>query len=285
MYVMTEMMDYMISSLPIRIVDNKVDSSRLKISGLSVLQVGYLPRRTLRRSKVLFDHWAFVFITGGEGIVQVESEQIQKVQSGSMFFVYPGLSLSYGPMEYWDEYYIRFEGERIKGWLNNKMIKEQFHLKNAGVNPKWIKKIESIYAKIDSGLPADADRAALLLEHLIFECYQWNNETTRKQSALFLSILESLADNLDISMNAKGVAERHHISVSTLRRIVKRNTGYPLHEYWHRLKVEEAKRHLITTNESIKEISEKLGYTDPYYFSRLFRKISGVSAQQFRNQY
>jgi AraC family transcriptional regulator of arabinose operon len=248
MYVMAEMMDYMISPLPIRIVDNKVESSKLKIPSLRVLQVGYLPGRTLRRTKVSFDHWAFVFITGGEGTVQVENEEIQKVESGCMFFVYPGVSLSYGPMDYWDEYYIRFEGERIKDWLNSKMIKHQFHLKNVEVNPKWINKIESIYLKIDSGLPADADRAALLLENLIFECHQWDNKTSTKQSTLFLSILKDLAKNIDVSMNAKDVAERHHISVSTLRRVVKRNTGYPLHEYWHRLKVEEAKRYLITTN-------------------------------------
>ncbi|WP_180954006.1 helix-turn-helix domain-containing protein [Bacillus sp. M6-12] len=284
---MTKIMDYMISPLPIRIVDLKVDSSKLKISGLRILQIGHLPGRTLRRENVTFDNWAIVFITGGEGTIEVRGGRLQKIESGSMLFVYPGLTLSFGPLKYWDEYYIRFEGDRIKEWIKSNMIKQELNVKNVGVSSNWINKIESIFFKMDSGLPEEADRAALLLEHLIYECSQWNGETAAKKtnSTLFLAIIEELTSNLNPSINAEEIAERYHLSVSTLRRLIKQNSGYPLHEYCHRLKMERAQKYLITTDESIKEISLKLGYSDPYYFSRLFKRISGISPQQFRKQY
>ena len=47
----------------------------------------------------------------------------------------------------------------------------------------------------------------------------------------------------------------------------------------------EAKRLLYYTELSIKEISNQLGYTDHSYFSRFFRKATGMSASYFRKQY
>jgi AraC family transcriptional regulator of arabinose operon len=285
---MTELMDYMISPLPIRIADQKVDPSKLKVTGLQIMQVGYLPGRTLRRENVSFDHWALVYIVGGKGTLQVHHpHKVVQIESGSLFFVYPGISLSYGPDKngYWDEYYIRFEGKRINEWLESSIIRKDINLKNVGVNPEWIKKVELIYSYVDSGLSGDVDRAALLLESFIFEFHLWESEEAEKKSTLYLSILEDLAKNLYHTIDAGYIADRHHISVSTLRRLIKQNTGYPLHEYWHRLKIEEAKKLLVTTNYSVKEIALRLGYQDPYYFSRLFKKLSGNSALHYRRQF
>ncbi len=44
----------------------------------------------------------------------------------------------------------------------------------------------------------------------------------------------------------------------------------------------EAKRELYLTNKSVKEISAELGYNDEHYFSRFFKKNSGITAQQYR---
>ena len=35
---------------------------------------------------------------------------------------------------------------------------------------------------------------------------------------------------------------------------------------------------------TVREISFELGYDDPYYFSRLFKKVMGISPMQYRNQ-
>ncbi|QBG47205.1 AraC family transcriptional regulator [Verrucomicrobia bacterium S94] len=38
----------------------------------------------------------------------------------------------------------------------------------------------------------------------------------------------------------------------------------------------------VTTSLRVGEVSEQLGFTDPYYFSRLFRKIMGVAPRDYR---
>lgn len=47
----------------------------------------------------------------------------------------------------------------------------------------------------------------------------------------------------------------------------------------------EAKRLLIYTDQSVKEIAYKLGYDDPAYFNRLFTRMSGVTPAEFKKGY
>ncbi|QWU17143.1 Helix-turn-helix domain-containing protein [Paenibacillus sophorae] len=64
--------------------------------------------------------------------------------------------------------------------------------------------------------------------------------------------------------------------------MVRRSSGYPLHEYIHRLKMAEAKNLLLNTPLQVQEISGMLHYNDPFYFSRLFKKYMGISPQESR---
>ena len=53
-------------------------------------------------------------------------------------------------------------------------------------------------------------------------------------------------------------------------------------EYFIHLKIQRACRHLTLTRSSIKEISLTLGYSDQYYFSRIFHKVMGLSPLAYR---
>jgi transcriptional regulator GlxA family with amidase domain len=55
----------------------------------------------------------------------------------------------------------------------------------------------------------------------------------------------------------------------------------PINHFIH-LKVERACHLLDVTTKSINEISFAVGYEDAYYFSRIFKKIMGVSPSQYR---
>ncbi|MNI06603.1 HTH-type transcriptional activator Btr [compost metagenome] len=94
--------------------------------------------------------------------------------------------------------------------------------------------------------------------------------------------MDDISHSLYQPMMTEQIAKRHHISHSTLRRIVSEYTGYPLNEYIHRLKMAEAKKILLNTEVTVKEISDALGYKDVFYFSRLFKKYVGVAPIIYR---
>ncbi|WP_353718631.1 helix-turn-helix domain-containing protein [Dyadobacter sp. 676] len=75
-----------------------------------------------------------------------------------------------------------------------------------------------------------------------------------------------------------------NITSSYLNEVVKETSGQPVSHWIQNEVMMEAKRLLYYTDLSIKEIAFGLGYEDHAYFSRLFRKVSGRSAGQFRNE-
>ncbi len=75
-----------------------------------------------------------------------------------------------------------------------------------------------------------------------------------------------------------------HLSVSErqLNRIFKIATGTTVINYFNKHRILEARYYLISTNLGLKEIAERLSYYDQYHFSRMFKKMTGVTPGQFR---
>ena len=79
-------------------------------------------------------------------------------------------------------------------------------------------------------------------------------------------------------------AQTLNISTAYLNECVKKATGYSVSHHIQQRVVLEAKRMLYHSNKSVKEIAAQLGYEDYAYFSRLFKKITGMSASAFRSK-
>ncbi|WP_288446690.1 helix-turn-helix domain-containing protein [uncultured Chryseobacterium sp.] len=78
-------------------------------------------------------------------------------------------------------------------------------------------------------------------------------------------------------------AEALHISRGYLTETVREVTGKPAQHWIHQEILIEAKRLLVFTNLSVKEVAYELGYSDHTYFSRLFSKLEELSPSEFRN--
>lgn len=79
-------------------------------------------------------------------------------------------------------------------------------------------------------------------------------------------------------------AKKLNISISYLNECVKNATGHTLSYHIQQRVILEAKRLLYHSDKSVKEIAAELGYQDSPYFSRLFTKITGMTALTFRNK-
>jgi AraC family transcriptional activator of pobA len=79
-------------------------------------------------------------------------------------------------------------------------------------------------------------------------------------------------------------AEALFISPGYLNEVTNQTTGKSVSAYIQQISVLEAKRLLFFTESDIKSISYQVGYEDPGYFSRLFKKITGLTPLDFRRQ-
>ncbi|WNS42924.1 response regulator [Paenibacillus sp. MMS20-IR301] len=101
-------------------------------------------------------------------------------------------------------------------------------------------------------------------------------------SRLVLEIREYLNQNYAQDMTLQHIAERFFISRENVSRKFKQITGENLSDYLTNLRVEKAKMLLQNTNLRLSQISELVGYEDEKYFSRVFKKSTGVTPREYR---
>ena len=72
-------------------------------------------------------------------------------------------------------------------------------------------------------------------------------------------------------------------SKSYLKKLFKNATGYSIMDYYTHLKIERAKILIKSGEMSVSEIAELLGYSSIHYFSRVFKKKTGLSPTEYKS--
>lgn len=80
------------------------------------------------------------------------------------------------------------------------------------------------------------------------------------------------------------VARHVGLSESYLSKILKQGTGKSYSKLLIQARIERAKYLLGSTEEKVYEVSRQVGYSNPYYFDRIFKSIAGVSPSDYRNR-
>jgi ABC-type sugar transport system ATPase subunit len=92
-----------------------------------------------------------------------------------------------------------------------------------------------------------------------------------------------IEEKINISeLDYQEIAHSVFMGYENFRRRFKTQVGLSPNQYFIKSKIEKAKEMLLYTNLEIKEIAEKLGFEDPYYFSRIFKEKVKVSPAKFR---
>ncbi len=103
-----------------------------------------------------------------------------------------------------------------------------------------------------------------------------------------LSLIQQIDQYIEINYKKKlsldDIADALHINSSYLSRVYKLKKGKNLFDAILNLRIEAAKDYLINTDKRTYEISELVGVEDSSYFSKMFKKITGMSPKEYRKQ-
>jgi transcriptional regulator GlxA family with amidase domain len=94
-----------------------------------------------------------------------------------------------------------------------------------------------------------------------------------------------IADNYTCANPVSQMGERSGLNPRTFARRFIAASGYPPMEYVHSLRIEEAKQILETESLSVDEVSHQVGYEDPAYFRRLFKRKVGLTPARYRRKF
>ena len=98
-----------------------------------------------------------------------------------------------------------------------------------------------------------------------------------KNSKLLEEAIQYIRENYHEKLSLENVAEKIYISPYYLSHLFKEELGITFLEYLTRIRMEEAKKLLMDRSLTILDISLRIGYDDPGYFSKVFKKYRSIS--------
>ncbi|MBO0993774.1 AraC family transcriptional regulator [Bacillus sp. SD088] len=114
---------------------------------------------------------------------------------------------------------------------------------------------------------------------------QPDSPTVESSSLLVQRVCGYLSRNYDQKISIPSLCKLFTISPRHLNRLFKQETDQTIVEMLQFIRIEKAKKFLIESNDKIIDIAIKVGYDDPAFFSRLFRREVKCSPGKFREQH
>lgn len=255
---------------------------------LPIQTIGFMPRKTdqVRRS---FPTYNFSFILEGTGLYKYKSQTFV-VQAPMVITQWPGAHLEYGPdakSRFWKEVYFDYARSSVPlltqmGFIQKKRFIWKIH--SIDKVQEWIMKIYNLCQTKD--LSNSIDLLDRFVEQLILVSHE--NPSIRPQSELdrkFDQIEREIRKSYHHVLNYPEIASRYGMSYTHFRRLWGQRKGTSLARFQSELQIHEACRLLVETTLRISEIAHRVGWEDPLYFSRKFKKIIKKSPQDYRDSF
>lgn len=108
---------------------------------------------------------------------------------------------------------------------------------------------------------------------------------TTSSNSLMSELEKYIKENYHKNLTLKSVAKRFYLNPVYLGQLFKKHHGMYFNSYLQKIRVEEAKKLLISTDMKIYEVSQAVGYSDTDYFIQCFTKLCSMTPNQFRKKY
>lgn len=122
-----------------------------------------------------------------------------------------------------------------------------------------------------------------MLQQIIFKIFRSieAKSPNYSNSLKVKEVIKFMTENIEKKITLVGLSQRVNLSPTYLAKIFKKTTGYSIIEFFNKMKMDKAKELIMEGDKKVKEVAEILGYKDEFYFSRIFKKIEGISPKEF----
>jgi AraC-like DNA-binding protein len=212
-----------------------------------------------------------------------------RVSPGDVVWLPPRVAHAYGAdaTEPWTIAWVHFAGEEAEAW-------RQLLADAAGTSERRVSLpvsrldeigLENVYQPLERG-HAIRDQVAAVVAlraalQAMLELIEQNRRPRTAHERVAASV-EKLRRDCRRQPSLRRLAAEAGMSITHFSALFRRRTGFSPIDYLIRQRVRQAGRLLDGTTLSIREIAEQVGYDDPYYFSRCFRRVMGCSPRDYR---
>jgi AraC family transcriptional regulator, arabinose operon regulatory protein len=276
--------------LPKKVISPFLPTDKLTRS-LYVTDIGYYPRARfhyIERNKGI-DQFIIIYCVEGKGWVEIKKKK-HEIKPSGLITIAANAPHRYGAnkKDPWTIYWIHFKGEAASAFIDHMQKQSSKGQSNLTFNENRIKLFEEIYANLEKGYSAANLRYANMvfshfLSSLLYE-EKFNYFENKQYEDIIDKTITLMQKKMHTNIGLTELAAFSKFSVAHFSALFRKKTGHAPIQYFNHLKIQKACQYLLFTDMNVRLIAGKLGYNDPYYFSRMFTQLMGMSPLHYRQR-
>lgn len=257
-----------------------------QVKRLYLTDVGFFPHayRHYRERKDGIEEYIFIYCLEGKGTIELLGDRNVTLEKDQAFCIprFCGHRYYACQDEPWSILWVHFKGDDVNLYpLDERKVVTFSEDSAANRMFFWFQQLLRVLE--DTYTLGNFIYLSQVLSLILGETYfrkKRGGESDMNQQ--ITRIVRYMYQNLYKNISLEDITEEFQISRSYLSTIFQKATGRAPMEFYIHLKMKKACKLLRSTELYIYEVGEYLGYQDQYYFSRIFRKVMGVSPKEYR---
>lgn len=259
------------------------------VQQLYITDIGYYPNaKHHHRARPLGSkQHILIYCVSGKGWISVGG-QSSNMSTGDVCLLPAHVAHEYKADESnpWTIYWVHFQGGNSENFANLMLQKMGGPVSSVSFQQNRLDLFEEIYTNLEKGYSMDnICYANIGLQYFLASCCfdaNYNHHARTEAKDNIHTCISYMQQHIDKPLSLSEIAAEVNLSPSHIATVFRKKTGFSLIEYFNQLKIQKACQYLLFTDLRVNEIASKLGIDDPYYFSRLFTKVTGASPAKYR---
>jgi len=232
-----------------------------------------------------FPYYCIEFVAKGAGTATLNNHTYE-LKTGTIFSYGPGISqrITSVPQQPMTKYFIDFTGNSVK-----QIMKKHISPLGTAIHVNRPDEVVVIFENLlTHGLSDSPYRSMIcssLLEYLLYRIADITVSEKEGPSRAFITYQncrQHLKDHFMTLNSLQDIAEACTIDNAYLCRLFKRFDTQSPYQYLLNLKMTYAADRFQEAGVLVKEVAHELGFNDPFHFTRVFKKVFGISPQSFK---
>jgi AraC-like DNA-binding protein len=259
---------------------------------LYVTHIGYYPHALhhYRERADGCNENIFIYCEDGKGWVKHKSQHYN-LSKNEAFIIPAQDAHAYGADNHnpWSIYWLHFCGENVS--MFSSITGQLIHVEDSDKSrySDRFMLFEEMYQNLEMGYsPENLEYTTICLIHFLGSVKyinQYREIKKAKESDAIQKSIVFMKNNLENKILLEDIARHAGYSVSHFGSVFSHKTSYAPMVYYNQLKIQRACSYLQFSDLKIKEIAFRLGYYDPFHFSKVFRQEMEITPREYRKRY
>lgn len=237
----------------------------------------------------VLDTYKLLFIVNGKGYLKQGEHPLVSLNKGDIVILYPKERHHYyaDPEDPWEIMWVSFNGNLCPTLLKEAGFSQENYILSNAITHSIQRTLQTVINSL--GDTDDVDRLCATGQlYILFAYLRQINENQKRrnymsnQDPCVWKAIRFIEQNYYLNINVEMLCKHVNYSRSYLSRIFKTEMNMTIPEYTNAVRIQNAKNLLVDTNMPMSEISTSVGIHDAFYFSKLFKKITGQTPKEYR---